>query len=261
MTASAPPWLAGLSASSQRLCEQAEALPVQELSRPSFAAEWSIAQVLSHLGSAAEICAALVERGLAGDLSGPRREQVEPVWQRWNAMTPQEQRSQWYLADTRHLQLLRSITDEQAETLRVPYFSGPLTLAEYAGYRLSEQSLHAWDVAVALEPRAVIPADELTLLWERVDLVATRFRDDGILERLRPQHLAVHLTDTGQRYTLHLDAELHLVPGDAPSASGQVSGPADSLLRLVYGRHRPDDSVEVSGAVPLKELIALFPGY
>jgi hypothetical protein len=88
MAASTSSWLAGLSTSSQRLREQAEALPVQELSRPSFAAEWSIAQVLSHLGSAAEICTALVERGLARDLSGPQREQVEPVWQRWDAMTP-----------------------------------------------------------------------------------------------------------------------------------------------------------------------------
>ena len=38
------------------------------------------AAVLMHLGSAAEISTALVERGLAGDLSGPQRDQAEAVW-------------------------------------------------------------------------------------------------------------------------------------------------------------------------------------
>jgi hypothetical protein len=60
----------------------------------------------------------------------------------------------------------------------------------------------------------------------------------------------VHLTDTGQRYIPHLDAELHLLPGDVPSASGQI-----------YGRHRLADPIEVSGAVSLEDLTALFPGY
>jgi len=51
------------------------------------------AAVVLHLGSAAEISTALVERGLAGGLSGPQRDQAEAVWRRWDAMTPQEQRA------------------------------------------------------------------------------------------------------------------------------------------------------------------------
>src|SRR5258708_21415965 len=51
------------------------------------------AAVVLHLGSAGEISTALVERGLAGGLSGPQRDQAEAVWRRWDAMTPQEQRA------------------------------------------------------------------------------------------------------------------------------------------------------------------------
>lgn len=253
--------LAALTGSSQRLRELVEALPVDELSRPSFAADWSIAQVLSHLGSAAEICTTLVERALVGDTSGPQHSQVEPVWRRWDAMSAAEQRAEWYLADSRHLQVLRSITDEQAASLQVPYFSGPLRLADYTGYRLSEQAVHGWDVAVALDPAAVIREPELGLLWERIDVVASRFLDGASLQRLRPQAVDVQLSDTAQHYSLQLDAEVHLLPAGGPSATGQVYGSADAVLRLVYGRVRPSDRIEVTGSVTRDDLIALFPGY
>lgn len=47
------PWLDALHASSQRLAAATDPLTDAELTQPSFADRWSIAQVLSHLGSAA----------------------------------------------------------------------------------------------------------------------------------------------------------------------------------------------------------------
>lgn len=38
-------------------------------------------------------------------------------------------------------------------------------------------------------------------------------------------------------------------------------GAAEAVLRLVYGRHQPTDEVQVSGAVTLTDLKALFPGF
>jgi hypothetical protein len=55
-------------------------------------------------------------------------------------------------------------------------------------------------------------------------------------------------------------AELHLDPCEPIVPTGTVSGSAEALLRLVYGRHRPEDRVTTTGAVTLGDLRSLFPG-
>lgn len=255
-------WLSALRTSSERLASAVGGLSDPALSQPSFADGWSIAQVLSHLGSAAEICTSLVERGLAGDATGPRREDMVPVWERWNALPGPAQRDAWQAADVRHRRLLESLDAGERAALRVPYFSGLLSVPDYAGYRLSEQSVHAWDVEAALDAAAVIPAPEVGLLWERLDLVATRFRDARTLARLAPGRLAIELTDPPRTLCLLLDAELHIHPCEPAEPTGTVSGSAEAVLRLVYGRHRPgQDGVSAAGGVTLEDLRSLFPGY
>lgn len=254
-------WLGALVTSSHRLRDLVTSMSQDQLRQPSFTQQWTVAQVLSHLGSAAEICTTLIERGLTGDTTGPQRDQVSPIWDRWNGLSPTDQRDQWLTADTHHLQLLQSLSAREAAALRVPYFSGLLTLTDYVGYRLSEQTLHGWDIACAITPAPVIPNPDLGLLWERIDLIATRFRDGATLERLRPQELTIQLTDTGRAYTLRLDAELHLVPARTTTANGTVAGTADTVLRLIYGRLRPGDALQISGEVSLDDLTDLFPGF
>jgi uncharacterized protein (TIGR03083 family) len=250
-----------LTKTSHRLAGLADSLSTAQLRRPAFPSEWTIAQVFSHLGNAAEICTALVERGLSGDPTPPQREQLVPIWERWDAMTPEAQIEAWRAADDRHRTVLSAISREQAASLRIPYFVGPLTLTEYVGYRLSEHSVHAWDIAVALDPKATIPADELDLLWQRLDLITGRFFDKDQLARLRPRTLDLELLDRGAHYTLELgDApRLSLTPPVTPT--GSVAGTSDALLRLTYGRHQVRDPVTVTGAVALDDLQNLFPGF
>ncbi|PSM37269.1 hypothetical protein C6Y14_43165 [Streptomyces dioscori] len=264
-TADAPdtlrPWLAALHTSSARLAHTVSALSEEELQRPSKAGAWSIAQVLSHLGSAAEICTALIQRGIAGDERKPMREELEPVWNRWNALSPLAQREAWHAADARHLQLLDSHEAPQKQPVRVPYFAGLLEMPVYAGYRLSEQSVHAWDIEAALNPQATVPAPETRLLWQRLDLVATRFRDADTLTRLAPAQLALTLTEPATGMMLDLGAELHLYPCEPAEPAGVLSGTAEAVLRLVYGRHQSTDNIQVTGTITLDDLQFLFPGF
>lgn len=130
-TGSLQPWLEALHAGSRRLADTFATTTEQELTGPSFADGWSIAQVLSHLGSAAEISAGLVQRGVNGDGTGPQREELLPVWDRWNALSPLAQRDAWRTADARHLQLLDSLDPQQQQSVRVPYFAGLLTVPAY----------------------------------------------------------------------------------------------------------------------------------
>jgi uncharacterized protein (TIGR03083 family) len=253
-------WLAALNTSSERLSKTVHDLSDDALAQPSFAGDWSIAQVLSHLGSAAEICTVLVRRGIDGDTTAPTADDARPVWQRWDALSGPAQREAWFEADHRHRELLASLDAQQRETIRIPYFAGLLSVAEYAGYRLSEQSVHAWDIEVAVDTSATIPMPEVELLWDRLDLVATRFRNADVLERLAPRQLAVELT--GRTLGLDLGTELHL-RDDAPTdPAATVAGPAEAVLRLVYGRSRPEDGISVTGDISLDvDLRRLFPGF
>nr|WP_168500167.1 maleylpyruvate isomerase family mycothiol-dependent enzyme [Streptomyces sp. RLB1-33]QIY76049.1 maleylpyruvate isomerase family mycothiol-dependent enzyme [Streptomyces sp. RLB1-33] len=254
-------WIGALHDSSKRLGHAVADLPPDRLAEASFAEGWSIGQVLSHLGSGAEISTALVERGLKGDARGPVREELLPVWERWDAMSPVEQRAAWREADERHLALLDSVDPGQHTSLRVPYFAGLLDLASYAGYRLSEQAVHAWDVMVALDERAVLAAPDVALLWERIDLVATRFRNADALTRLAPQRVQVQLTDPRQTLLLDIDTEVHLYPTPPTDPTALLTGPAESALRLVYGRNRLQDPLTATGSITLDDLRTLFPGF
>ncbi|MET8332040.1 maleylpyruvate isomerase N-terminal domain-containing protein [Streptomyces sp. NPDC005181] len=254
-------WLAGLHASSARLQRYVSRLSEQDLSQQSFADNWSIGQVLSHLGSAAEISTMLVERGIAGDATGPVRHELLPVWKRWNALSAPHQREAWQEAAARHLRLLDSLSAADRASVKVPYFAGLLSIPVYAGYRLSEQSVHAWDIEVALDPAAAIPAEEVGLLWERLDLVATRFRDHEALSRLSPGQLLVELTDQDRTLCLNLAAELHILPCEPADPTGSVSGPAEAVLRLIYCRNRPPQDSVVAGAATLEDVRSLFPGF
>lgn len=261
MTTRATVWIDALRSSSQQLRTAVTDLPPEMLGDRRSPTGWSVAQVLSHLGSAAEICTALVQRGIDGDTVGPGPDDTQPVWRRFDAMPPAAQREAWLAADARHLDLSDSLDAAQRDTVRIPYVSGLLDVAGYAGYRLSEQSIHGWDVAVALDPAAGVPAPEAELLRERIDLVATRFRDADTLRRLGPAQLAVELTEPTLRYSLILDTELHVDPAEAADPTSTVSGGAEAVLRLVYGRARSVDDVSVTGKATLDDLRALFPGY
>jgi uncharacterized protein (TIGR03083 family) len=253
--------IGALRDSSRRLRHAVADLPPGRLAEASFAEGWTVGQVLSHLGSGAEISTALVERGLKGDERGPVREELVPVWERWDAMSPVEQRAAWLEADERHLALLDSVDAGQRTSLRVPYFAGLLDLASYAGYRLSEQAVHAWDVMVALDERAVLDAADVVLLWERIDLVATRFRNADALTRLAPRRVQVQLTDPRRTLLLDIDTELHLYPTPPADPTARLTGPAESVLRLIYGRNRPQDPLTATGSITLDDLRTLFPGF
>jgi hypothetical protein len=48
----------------------------------------------------------------------------------------------------------------------------------------------------------------------------------------------------------------------ALSADATIPAPEVAILRLVYGRNRPErDGVTATGSVTLEDLRALFPGY
>src|ERR1039458_5790367 len=104
MTTGTPPfdaWLAAANNSHRRLAGVVAPLSAEQVAGPSYASEWSIAQVLSHLGSGAEIFTLFLRTGIRGE-PAPGADEFAPVFEHWNAKQNSRcsSRSQW-LIDSR----------------------------------------------------------------------------------------------------------------------------------------------------------------
>src|ERR1039458_7243692 len=80
-------WLAAARSSHDRLKALVADLAPDEVTARSYAKEWTLAQVLSHLGSQAELFCLLLDAGLTGG-SAPGQATMLPIWQRWDALPP-----------------------------------------------------------------------------------------------------------------------------------------------------------------------------
>ena len=240
------------------------ALTTDQLGGPSAATEWSIAQVLSHLGSGAVIALATLDAALEGH-PNPGGEANQVVWARWNAMEPQQQADEFVVADTALLARYDSIDAATRSSLQVDlgFLPAPVSLATAARFRLNEFALHSWDVRVALDPSATVRPEAVPLLLDQVVLMLGWLAKPAALQG-RSVQLRVDLRDPASSFGLTL-AEAGCGIGEAPEApDGVLTLPAEAWLRLVYGRlssdHTPAD-VTVDGDLTLETLRQVFPGF
>ena len=101
------PRIAALRASHDRLHSLAGSLTPEQLRQRAYPTEWTIAQVLSHLGSGAEIGLLSLDAGLTG-AEAPSRDLFPPIWDRWNVKSPDEQATDALKTDTRQLETFES---------------------------------------------------------------------------------------------------------------------------------------------------------
>ena len=257
METSPDPWISALRHSHDRLQALAGPLAADQLEQRSYASEWSIAQVLSHLGSQAEIFGLFLDAALAGQ-DPPGREQFPLIWDVWNAKDAQAQAADGLRADEATLQRFESLDADQRARVRLKAFGMDLDTAGLARMRLSEHAIHTWDVAVALDPTATVAPDAVGLLIDTVGQLAARSaKPDGKQRRLR-----VSTTDPERHFILETGDAVSLTEADAGEGLPELRLPAEAFVRLVYGRLGPSHTppVETDG-VDLDELRLLFPGY
>jgi uncharacterized protein (TIGR03083 family) len=262
MTTLADRTIAALRTTHDDLAALVPTVTDEQLAGPSGATEWTVAQVLSHLGSGAEIGLATLASALGtGPAPGPGFN--ESVWDRWNAMGPREQAANVLDHDARFVAAFEALTAEQRATVQVDlgFLPAPLSLASFAGMRLNETALHSWDVRVALDPTATVPADVAAVLAELLTgdlgfLAGFVGKADALAEP------AVVDID-GSGYGIVVADRVAFVPGPTdPTAT--FTGPLEAAVRLVGGRLRPattPDGVTVTGGVSLDDLRRVFPGY
>jgi uncharacterized protein (TIGR03083 family) len=234
-----------------------------DLARPSGASKWDVSQVLSHLGSGAEISLASLEGALDGT-GNPGGGFNQGVWARWDGMS-REARAEGFLTANETLTRRYEGLDEQTrESLRIDlgFLPAPVDLAAASGLRLNELTHHVWDVKVAFDPKATLAPEATPLLF---DQAAPQIGFLGKAAELgdRPVTIAVNTTAPERSFALDVGETVAVVetPG-SPDAT--LSAPAEWWLRLAFGRHAPEHTPATvtltGGTITLDDLRRVFPG-
>ena len=253
-----PTWLAALRRSHERMAALVDGLTDQQATLRSYADEWSLAQVASHLGSQAEIFELFLTAGLTG-ADVPAGDTVVPIWNRWNALAPRSQLADSVAANEHFIARLEHLEPEQQDAFALSLFGSDVDIAGLTALRLGEHALHTWDIAVALDPAATVAPDAVELL---IDLLPQRAAAAGTpVPAGRP--VEVVTSDPVRTYHLTLDPAVTLNPRDAVTPDAAVARfPAEAFLRLVAGRLDPEHTpLGVDAAEHLDELSQAFPGF
>jgi uncharacterized protein (TIGR03083 family) len=231
-----------------------------QLTGPSGASEWSVAQVLSHLGSGSEIALASYQSALTG-APAPEPDFNQGVWDRWNAMSPQDQANGFIEHDATLVDTLEALTADQRENLgiKLGFLPAPLDVASIAGMRLNEVALHSWDVRVAFDPAASLGDDAASVLMDQFS-GGVGFMLGFIGKADALAHPAV--VDVNGFGLVIADGVSLTAAVSNPTAA--FNGPTEAFVRLVGGRltskYTPA-GVGVTGNVSLDDLRRVFPGF
>ncbi|HEX3332739.1 MAG TPA: maleylpyruvate isomerase family mycothiol-dependent enzyme [Acidimicrobiales bacterium] len=225
-----------------------------QLEGPSYDSDWTVADVLSHLGSGA----VLMERRLDDARSGVESTiDPQPVWDEWNAKTPRAKADDALTEDERLLRSIASLTESQWEELTFNF--GPVTVGVEAAValRLNEHAFHTWDIEVMSDKGATLPPDAVAVVVDNLGFIARFTAKPAGGER----EVWVRTTDPERHFTVRLtDESAELLEGDA-GASDDLVLPAEAFCRLVYGRLDPDHSPEVDENGEVLDLLRrVFPG-
>ncbi|MFK4088187.1 maleylpyruvate isomerase family mycothiol-dependent enzyme [Kribbella sp. NPDC020789] len=255
--------IAALHSGYDRLADLVKKFDDDTLAAGSAATEWDIAQVLSHLGSGAEIMTNTLQLALAGNPpAGGDFNQT--VWARWDAASRREQADGFLQWNDRLIALFESLDEDVRTNLRIElgYLPEPVDVATLGRLRLSELTHHSWDVRSALDPKATLDATavpELLQLSGNLSWVTKPAALNG-----QTAVLNVVTTDPATAFALRLADPVAIDAEPADQADGSLTLPAEAWLRLYSGRlgsDRTPDSVVLTGPITLETLRGVFAGY
>jgi uncharacterized protein (TIGR03083 family) len=249
-----PDRLEVLKSSSAHLRSIVEPLDADDIVAPSYASEWTIGDVLSHLGSSAVIMGARLDAARAGTLLPD--DFAPPVWDEWNAKSPAAKVADGLAADRAYVERLDAVTADERAAFHVTLGPMHLDFDQLVGLRLSEHALHTWDIEVMFEPSVPVLADAAALIVDNVAMIVGFTGKPAGAERV----LHVRTTEPTRDFALTIGTDrVALEPGTG-DREPDLELPAEAFIRLVYGRLDPDHTPPVRGSADLDELRPMFPG-
>jgi uncharacterized protein (TIGR03083 family) len=237
-----------LGASVDRLATLVGVLTPEQLRRQAYPTEWTVADVLSHLGSGATISRERID----GDVD------MQAVWDEWNAKDPDAQAADALRADAQLQERLEALTPAEAAGLRFAMGPMEIDLTTFLGFRISEHALHTWDIAVTFDPSATVPPDAAALVVDMLGMIAGFAGKPTGSER----SVTIRTTQPEREFEIALRPDSVALSPAAAAGSPDLELSSDALIRLVYGRLDPDHSpVLEMGSAELDELRRAFPGF
>jgi uncharacterized protein (TIGR03083 family) len=235
-----------------------------DLARPSGATGWDVSQVLSHLGSGAEISLAVLE-GALNATGAPDGDFNKSVWARWDDMSPIERAEGFAAANEALVSRYEGLDAQTRKDLRVAlgFLPAAVDVATVAGVRLTEFAHHTWDVEVAFDHKAPLLSPVTGLLLDQAGPFLDFLGKADALDT-RPVRIAVHTTAPERTFGLEVGNAITLT--DEPDRPDAVlNAPAEWWLRLTTGRHAPahtpSDVSLTSASLTLDDLRRVFPGF
>lgn len=217
--------------------------------------EWTVAQVMSHIGSAAVISKRHIDDSLNGrETPSEFNQSVSDVW---NAKTPHAQVTDSLDAD--HAVLTRMLELTPDERQRFYRNLGPwhLDFDQAVRLRLGEHVLHTWDIEEAFDPRATLQPGAVPFLFDNLQLLM-RFAAKPT-ERVHTLHIRtteplhnLELRQSGDAVTLNEVDDMDVV---------DLELPAEAFIRLTYGRLDTQHTPDGIDPTHLDELRRVFPGF
>jgi uncharacterized protein (TIGR03083 family) len=247
--------LEALGASVNHLHSLVEGLSEDQYVASAYPTEWTVADVMSHIGSAAIIFKRGVDDSLNERETPPKFN--ESVWDVWNAKTPHAQVTDSLDADRALVARLNELTPDEKDRYFLNLGPMKFDFDRAVRLRLGEHVFHTWDIEVTFDSRVTLQSEAVPFLFGNLELLM-RFA-------VKP---------TGNEHTLHIrttapQKDFALTQSADGVTLNEVEGvevfdlelPAESFLRLAYGRL--DEKHTPAGIDPthLPELRQVFPGF
>jgi uncharacterized protein (TIGR03083 family) len=183
---------------------------------------------------------------------------MQPIWDAWNARSPEEQAADSLTYNERLAQRFEGLSDDELARMRLNLFGMQLDAAGLPRLRLAEHALHTWDIAVALDPAAQVAADAITLLVDTLGSLTS------FVGKTQGKAFRLHVRTSGpeREFALRVGDAVELTNWDGGKADGVLRLPAEGFVRLIYGRLDPahTPAVELTGPVTLDDVRRVFPG-
>ena len=173
--------LAPLRGSVGRLHQLTRGLDDAQLQAQSYDSEWSIADVLSHIGSGAVIMRRNLEDVLAGRTTPD--DFAPSVWDEWNKKSARVKADDALVTDEAVTEALEAVSP--GDRTRVAFPMGPITLDfdHAVAMRLNEHAFHTWDVEVVFDDGARLPHDATAVVVDNLELRGQADRCDALDRR------------------------------------------------------------------------------
>jgi uncharacterized protein (TIGR03083 family) len=255
--------IAALRSGYDSLASLVSGLSDDDLAGPSGASEWDISQVLSHLGSGAEINEATLQAAIDGK-PYPGLEFARSVWGRWDALGRRQRADGFLRVNPALLDLYDSLAARDDLRIDMGFLPAPVDLATAGQLRLSEFTLHSWDVRVGFDPGATLAPEATALIAPAIGGMV------GFLAKPEPlggRQAVIRVTTSAPDLVLALRLGDQISIGDVghpEQADGTLALPAEAWVRLVTGRLGPQYTpagISAAGTADLDLLRQVFPGF